>query len=60
MLRILNEHKVENKEIWQQIRQSRDQMYDFYKNCETPVQSDNLQMFVKVLTQGLFKLTRKV
>jgi len=35
-------------------------MYDFYKNCEAPVEQDTVQTFVKVLTHGLFKLTRKV
>jgi len=35
MLRILNDHKVENKEIRNSITQSWDQMYDFYKDAET-------------------------
>jgi demethoxyubiquinone hydroxylase (CLK1/Coq7/Cat5 family) len=60
MLRILNEHQVDNKEVRQSIVNQRDCMYDHLKK-DSPFQAaspeDSLNSAVKFLTHSMIKLS---
>jgi demethoxyubiquinone hydroxylase (CLK1/Coq7/Cat5 family) len=59
MLRVLNEHKVDNKEARKPIIKARDEVFEFYQGKESS-ESVGLNHGVKVATSILLRLARVI